>query len=173
MTIQIAMGVVQFIAFVATFGVSTGAQGGSAAAQQEGKKAIANAVDKSQGAINKGWAYFKTIATNPAAKNYIQTQVANKSKMWAERAVSTLVVGQICKLVGDQIFKSAGASKPTFNLEALDPTGITSAVTTCDNIRNEADKANCAKAVLNTVTLLDPTGLVSIVAALVNPVCDV
>jgi len=64
MVVSITMGFAQFVAFVASFGASSG----DAAANDAAKKELQQAMSKSSGALDKGLTYFKTIATNPIVR---------------------------------------------------------------------------------------------------------
>jgi len=170
MVVNIAMGTAQFVAFVASFGASSG----DAAANAAAKKEMAAAMKKSTGALDKALTYFKTIANNPVVRKAMMIKVEAMMKRWAIVHAMSVTVTTVCRQVGDAVFDKASSSKTVnFNPEMLDPTGISSAVSTCDDADSSTGKVYCAQSIINVVSNIDPTGLVSIASALVQPVCDV
>ena len=80
-----------------------------------------------------------------------------------------------CTSIGNQMLDDMqDKENPLLNPETWDVTGISSAVSSCDKkLSTENDKIACAKAVMTVVSNVDPTGLVSIAAGLMNDICDV
>ena len=62
-------------------------------------------------------------------------------------------------------------------IDVVDVIGITTAINTCDKAANgdpnPDNVTNCVKSVFQTAAMFDPSGLVSLAAAFIYPVCDV
>jgi len=170
MIVNIAMGFTQFVAFVASFGATSG----DAAVNDAAKKEMQSALSKSTGKFDYALTYFKTIASNPIVRKAMMAKVKRMMLKWAALHAVTITVAQICQQAGDAIFdKVSSAKNVNFNVNMLDPTGISSAVESCKDPDNNSAKVTCAQSIINVASSLDPTGLVSIASALVQPVCDV
>jgi len=168
MVVQIAMGVTQFILFVASLGTAPG----NAAEQAAADKEIAQAMERSSGTLNKALTYFKTIANNPAVRNAMMQRVMFMVTRTLMIHAAADMISLVCKAVGNAIFNSASSSIK-FSPTMLDPTGIADAVSACDNTSDPNYKIYCAQSIMDVVSMADPTGIVCIAAALVQPVCDV
>jgi len=172
MVVNIGMGLVQFIGFVASFG----ADSGTATSAAQAKANVSNAVDKnaSQG-LSKGLQSVQKMAANPVAKASFLSRVSTLAGQKLGSYVQSQTINLVCGSVGNSILNNVqGASAINFNPAALDPTGIASSVQNCSgNLSSTNDQIGCAKSIMNVVSNIDPTGIVSIAAALVQPICDV
>jgi len=172
MVLNIGIGFAQFVAFVASLGLDTPA----AIDANQGKAAMTNAVDKSAtNGVNQGLKTAQTVAASATLKasllQRMETLAAEKLGTYAQ----TQAINFVCGTVGNSILNNIqGASAIKFNPAALDPTGIASSVQSCGtSLSDQNSRILCAKSIMNVVSNIDPTGIVSIAAALVEPICDV
>lgn len=170
MIIDVGMGVAQFVGFVASFGASSGAQGGVAGA----KDAIKQGMQKGKAELMKGLDFVKRIANNPEIRKKFMQQMMKKALEKIKEKAIEKTIETVCEKVGEGIFDKVKMSIDIhLNLEALDPTGIASAVSSCKTTGDTNSNIACAKDIMGVVSNIDPTGLVSIAAALMQPICDV
>jgi len=172
MLVNIGMGLAQFIGFVASFG----ADSGTAESAGQAKQDVSNAVDKNaSGSLTKGLQNVQKMAENPAAKASFLSRVSTLAAQKLGSYAQTQTINLVCGTVGNSILNNVqGASAIQFNPAQLDPTGIASSVQSCSGtLSSTNDQLACAKSIMNVVSNVDPTGIVSIAAALVQPLCDV
>ena len=168
MALEFALGAIQLVSLVVTFGASSGATGGFTAAKKAFSKISKTALKDT----------MKTVA-RIAAKSLVKERLKQAAITAAKNAlkesikiVSETVVSTVCEQVTNQILATANNSVPdSLDLASLDPTGIASAVEKCSGINTENDKLNCAKSVLNAVSTVDVTGLTAMAGALIQEIC--
>jgi len=176
MVTEFLVGLAQFVGFVLSFGTDSAATG----AEDAGKSAVKKLLDGAKNAIKDGFHTLKSIATNGTARslfmNKLKQTALNKLKDFAVTEVEKKAIGEICGKIGDDLLDKtkAQANPPSsFNINSLDPLHISATKTDCDNISDDNSKIQCAKDIIETVAMVDPTGLASMAAAFMQPVCDV
>ena len=168
MAVDFIVSLTQSISFVLTFGATSVAVAGFAAA----RTAFANTNKKiAKSALKNMYAnMMRTIVKNRikvAAKAYAKTVMSNIGQN-----ASNNVVTAVCNSVTDRVIDDSSKGLPsTLSLESLDPTGISNAVNTCGSTNTENQQINCAKSVLTAVSTADVTGLTGMAAALIQEVC--
>jgi hypothetical protein len=173
--VDVTMGAVQFAAFVASFGASSSAQGGFA----EGKSALKTAFDRVKSKASSALSIAKRVANSPSLrKKFFEQSIKKFSQAMLKKGLEVAAQEAViatCTSIGNQMFDDMkDKTNPLLNAESWDITGISSAVSSCDKkLSTENDKIQCAKAVMGVISNVDPTGLVSIAAGLMNDICDV
>jgi hypothetical protein len=167
MLAEFLVGLVSFVLFVASFG-SAGA-GGTQATGAAGRTAIKKLGSKATHCFS----IAKKVANNPAFRRKMMQKVREEvMKKIAEEVIVGIValrVAQTCEAVGNEIFDKVGAaSGPDF--KDFDLTGTASAISTCNDPNSQGQM--CAKAIMNVISLVDPTGLVTMAGSLIQPICD-
>ena len=169
-------GLGEMVLFIVSFGSSSGATPALASAKtglQAGIKKVG------QSALKSAFQSFK---------KWIGGFTKEKVKQWLTEKVKEYVVGKIvtyaiekaCGAVGDLVFQEVQAkTEPTLTFmdqvkglaEKIPIYGQCSKVDTNNSSPN--DEIACAKNVLETVGMVDPTGLCAMAAAFMQPICDV
>lgn len=169
-------GLGEMVLFIVSFGASSGATPALASAKtglQAGVKKVG------QSALKSAFQSFK---------KWIGGFTKDKVKQWLKEKVKEYVAGQIvtfaieraCGAVGDFVFDEVQAkTEPTLSFidkvksltEKIPIYGQCSKVDSSNSSPN--DEIACAKNVLETVGMLDPTGLCAMAAAFMQPICNV
>jgi hypothetical protein len=161
----------QFVLFVASFGTSTAAEPVEAALKTSLMAVLKKIL---AGSAKEALVMMQRIATDAALKKYFIDKATNYAVEYATKKVSTTVVNQVCKKVSEQMLADLVKKKSTgFNWKSLDFTGISTAVDSCKKTGETNENINCAKSILSVISLVDPTGLVGIVSAFVQPQCPI
>lgn len=154
---------VQFIGFIATFGAGSAIT----TSLKSATKGIASTAKKMNSKIKQAMNSFKRINKNPRAKKGFLNKVTEKAKKYLAKefkgkAIS--IVGQICSQVGDDLMtKVEEPPKQNFDWESVDPTGMVSALNRCKGAgKSDTSNMECAGAVLDMISQVDPTGLAGI-----------
>jgi hypothetical protein len=83
-------------------------------------------------------------------------------------AMNTL--GTLCARVSTNFYDKIAKPSAKQILTQIDPTGIANAVQTCKD-KNKSDRM-CAKAVMESTSNFDPTGVVGLAAAFIHDKCN-
>lgn len=174
MAIAVVEGVATGINTIVTLGAGAPARTAGKAAAKAALKALSRegleAAKKAVSHALKG--KFKEILIQKA-KNKVIASVKDKIK---SNAQSTAIM-TIC----ESLYKSFQAKQPTSPtaddlagkvLDTLDIFGAKSLFNSCSNPESDGG-VSCAKAVVDGMALVDPTGILTIAAAFIHPVCDV
>jgi len=88
--------------------------------------------------------------------------------------VGTLVAQEICMEVADgMLLAAAGKSAASLNADQYDFTGVLAADSSCSqDLSSSSAKYTCSQSILNVISLVDPTGIFTIAAALMEPICS-
>ena len=168
MAVDFILSLTQAVSFVLTFGATSVAVAGFAAA----RTAFANTNKNiAKNALKNMYAnMMRTIVKNrikAAAKAYAKTVMSNIGQNAANNVVTA-----VCNSVTDRVINDSAQGLPsTLSLESLEPTGIANAVKTCGSTSTENEQILCAKSVLGAVSTVDVTGLTGMAAALIQEVC--
>jgi len=178
--IDVISGLIQAAMFILSFGSDAAAAPGITALRDAAKKVGQSAMnltlrglkDSIFKAGSKFFDYFKEKALE-AVK-----ELPDTVKDYGKDQLQDAAINQICSSVGQQLINNANkqsSADSSFDFTDLDPTGIASAVTNCQGVSSSDSNSqiNCAKSVMNAIATVDPTGLVTIAAAFVQPHCDV
>ena len=166
------------VLFIVSFGASSGAQPGVSAAKpslrmqqgiaQDGKPALRSAFDS-----------FKKWLTS-FAKEKIIVFIKKKALDMLVVKTETYLLEKACGAAGEYIFgefQSKVEPIVTFSEKLLSLTdkipiyGVCSKIDTTNGSPN--DEIACAKNVLESVGMVDPTGICAIAADFMQPVCDI
>jgi len=167
MVFDITYGVAKLCAFALSFGASS---------------AGTTAVDKLKSSMTTSMkSRLKTIFKS-IKKSLIRTFYQRSAKRNAAILISKInkggvisaTLGSVCYEVTKGIVDLADSkTEPGFDYSLLDPIGLTSAITNCESIKSKNDSLSCAASILNTMNLIDPTGVLTIASAVLQPQCEV
>jgi Zn ribbon nucleic-acid-binding protein len=171
MVVNTIVGLGTALAFVCSFGASSAGTTGIAAM----KSTITNAIKGMKKSIID---ITKRISTKAITKKGFIKGAINAAKDYFKDTIQSVVEDQIvaavCGKVADSVLqKTQGASAVGFNVAALDVTGISSLGDSCGDTSTENGRIGCASAVIGVLANFDPTGLLGIASALMQPICDV
>lgn len=181
MAIDVVMGVAKLTSFIMSFGSSSAA---AVAADKAGSKMAQTLAD---GLKKRA---FDKVKTMMAPQNYAKT-IAKAGKFFIE-SVKDLPLEQakewlldtVCKKVWDAVRENVEKRKeeeePTEEETDLvkiarnfDTIGASEVYDGCKPKKGTVDGVGCAKAALDFAKQFDPTGLMTIAAAFVLPVCNI
>jgi len=169
MIAQVIMAVAQAIVFVCSFGSSSA----GSSVMNMAKNAVTNGIKKlGQGGMKAAFTVIKRIATNKTLRNKFLKEALGK----AAKEVGKKVADEICTKVGEQMFSNVEKKEEApsgYEVESLDFTGISGIVKACSNVGTTNNNIACAKAAMETASMVDPTGLLSLATAFMQPICDV
>lgn len=167
MIAEFIAGLVSFITFVASFGASGagGSQatvaGARAMLKQAGKKAL------------NSFKFVQKIANNASFRKTMVKRAIEAAKKELKSTTQDLVRDKFielqCRVVSDGILDET-AKGNKFDIKSLDFTGIAYAVDWCKDPKRQ--DIECAKAVLNVISNVDPTGLVAMAGSVLQPIID-
>jgi len=176
MVTSFLVGLAQFVGFVLSFGTDSAASEGI----NEGKAGLKTLLSSAKNVLKDGFDTIKNIATNSIARGKFITKLksaaVDKLKEFAIDTATSQAVQTICGAVGDSLLDKAKAQTnppATFDVNSLDPFSIKDTVNDCGNVTDTNSGIQCATDILNAVAVVDPTGLASMAAAFMQPVCDV
>jgi len=176
MTTEFLTGLAQSVGFVLSFGASSGATTGAKAAAKTGLKTL---IKKGGKAIQRGLKLVKNIAKNPNARKSIINKMWQKAKTALKNKIKGEIESQLqktCELVANKLLDNAKDSHTdpqNFNVDKLDVIGVGDIKQSCSNTSTSNDRLACAKSVMETLGNADPTGLMAMATAFMQPVCDV
>jgi len=170
--VNFALGVAQAIIFVLSFGTSSGDSSAFASARKSisdmfgklSKSDRQTAAQQAESAVEKmGEDSMKKKMLDYATKDLVPQQISNQ------------IIKAVCDEIADQIIGDLKThSKDTeFTLNFQDWTLQNTLGVNCTDTNSENGNIICAKSVLNLVQFVDPTGVVAMATAFLNPVCDV
>jgi len=176
MVTNVLISIAQGVGFVLSFGTSSAATAGIDSAKAALKKLGSKAIKM----VEEGVETVKRIATNPVVrKKFIESMLKkalDKAKDSAVSQAETKVLSTICQSVGDKLLDVQAQTQPSgfhFNIESLDVLGIGSIKSSCTGIQDTNGGIACAQSVVNTISTVDPTGLMGLASAFMQPLCDV
>ena len=116
---------------------------------------------------NKNKEYFVNMMIN-STKNFIQDKYAD--------LLNDNVITRICNKVHDEAAEQIlNATKPNL-VFGIDMSHVQDIIQTCGQVdltdENNTEELMCVKKVLNAAGGIDPTGLTTMAAAFMNPVCN-
>jgi hypothetical protein len=145
-------------------------------AVKAGIKAMGKAAAKA--AAKASMASLKKVLSG-GFKNTIKQIALNqlkRSKTVLMGKIKAKTMGVICKNVWDTVIKKTETSKGPSDftdklIDTVDVLGVKGVVKSCSDTSDGGFK--CAKGIINSLEAFDPTGLLTIVSAFLEPVCDV
>ena len=171
--VNFALGLAQAIIFVLSFGTSSGDSSAFATARKSigdmfaklSKSDKLTAAKQAEQAVEKmGESSMKQKMYDYAVKDLAPQQISNQ------------IVKAVCNEIADQIIgdlKNSNSQDTDFTLNFQDWTLQNTVGINCTDTSSDNGNIICAKSVLNLVQFADPTGLVAMATAFLNPVCDV
>lgn len=158
--------VLDVISLGSTKGLTTAAK---TAASKLGKEGLRKAFVRSKTFIEK------QVTSN--LKNFAKSIAQKAKKFLAKQLVDRYTefqVEQFCENTVKGIREIAGKkNEPTDSFKGIDFLGVLGAAKSCSKPLGDTNaKLECAKGVLEAVGTLDPTGIIGLAAAFVNPICE-
>ena len=163
-----------------SFGASSAATE-SANAAKAAKTTLATAV-KTAGkeAMNAAFNTVKTWITNFTKENLIKFILAKAKELLAGKVLST-VIDKACSAIGEYVWGEVSTkNKPTLDIQIDQNNGASSTTDKipiwgqCSKIDTSNGSPNdeiaCARDILNTIGMVDPTGIAAMAAAFLQPV---
>jgi len=167
---SVVLAIVQTVTLVVSFGTEAAVAPEIGAA----KTGLSGLISKAGSAIGEALTVVKNIATNAVARsNFIDT-VVNKAINLVVGKVETAIVKAVCSQIGNTLLnQTAAKTSAGFNVSSLNP--FQGAINACENLNTSNTNAqlNCAQNILTVIAPIDPTGLLSVAAAFMQPVCNV
>jgi len=202
MSLDIVYGILKLLLFVASFGTSSVATGaaGAAAAPKPDVTPAAKSVTLMGSAfnyINNSMKSFwkKIIEKYGKAKLQMSLTIKKMKEMsakeflesyekgaiewfkgYSQKRLGPIITNTVCMEVAKGFIEghlSSTLDSNSVDWSLFDLTGISQSVDKCDNIQTESDKMMCAKSVMNIMKPLDPTGVITLASAFMNPICEV
>jgi hypothetical protein len=171
MAIDTVVGAGQFVAFVLSMGASSAAtpqvNAGRQATRQLTRQVTQTAWAKVKTSLNS----FLKQTIQRAKKAFIDNikdLPLGMSAEWAAENLCTEIYNGVATVVNGKAEPSS--TDPVEVLKKFDIFGVAPIVENCGDSNK---KAECAKAILNTASTFDPTGLLTISAAFVHPTCTI
>jgi hypothetical protein len=161
---------------IASFGTSAGATTSAKVAIKAGVKALGKAASKASAkaalkSVRKvlSGKFKKTI--KKIAINQLKNNKQIIKELVTEKIVET-VCQQVWDAVSDKTQKSKGIEEFTDKLiDTVDVIGVKGMMEDCSDTSDGG--FNCAKSIIGGLEAFDPTGLLTIVSAFLEPVCDI
>ena len=173
MAVDFLISLGQAVTFVASFGSSGGAGAGFESAKASVKKGFEKL---GSGAVNAAAKSFKAVIARVGRSAFLKQVAEHAFKNLAKFAAEGIAMGvvtTVCQNIGNKMLDKMEQSKTIkIDWQSFDPTGISSAVSSCKDMKNSNDNIACAQAVLNVVSVVDPTGVAGMAAAVMAPVCN-
>jgi hypothetical protein len=174
MIMDTLMGLAEAFLFIASFGTSSTAVGPA-------KKAVKEGVEKvGKKGVQKSFKAIKKLFSSKFRQE-LQDKAKKKAKKMIKEALKDMIteyaVDTICSAVFDTVALSVQRQKsetPAEKLtDALDIFNIKGIVQNCQDTSQQNGALDCARSVVQGLTAVDPTGLLTIASAFMKPVCDV
>ena len=159
------VGAIQAVAFVVSFATSSAAAGPLATLTKKFSKA---ALKQTFNGVKN---YFMKRGKEQLKRRVVKLAKNIGNKL--QKRHMNVMISTACATFADQTMDKMGASAPGFNFASYDITGISGIISSCQNIDSANAGVGCGKAVLSSISTVDPTGLTSIAAGLMHDVCDV
>jgi hypothetical protein len=161
---------------IASFGTASAGTVAAKVAVKAGIKAMGKAAAKA--AAKASMASLKKVLSGgfkKTIKNIALNQL-KRSKTVLMGKIKAKAMGVICKNVWDTVIKKTETSKGPSDftdklIDTVDVLGVKGVVKSCSDTSDGGLK--CAKGIINSLEAFDPTGLLTIVSAFLEPVCDV
>ncbi len=182
--LKVLEGLATLITNIVTLGSSAGhlaslKMAGKAAIQKLGRKGIEMAKNAAKNAFTGQ--FRKRILQK--ARNKVKLIVNDKIKKFIKdnmiSAAKTTLISHICEKVFATFSNQLEKDEKSINdeylakmISSVDIFGISGIIDGCKNTNEDGGLA-CGKAVVETASTLDPTGILSIAAAFIHPECDV
>jgi len=166
---ELILGMIQLVAFVASFGAA--GAGANQAAGSGARKMLSAAGNKAKHA----WASAKRLATDAVFRETTKKAVVKSAKKKMAEDFGNAALGKYievqCRRLADDLLNDM-KDKNDYDLKNLDFTGITAAAAACQ-AGSSNDKINsdvaCARGIFAVLSNVDPTGLSTLAAAVLQP----
>jgi len=123
---------------------------------------------------------IKDIAKSPAARKNLLKKMWKKALKELKGKIKKEAEGQlqdICQQVANKLLDNAQATQTVepknFDTSQLDMIGIGPIMDSCSHPQDGNDRLACAKNIMDTLSNVDPTGLMAMATAFMQPVCDI
>lgn len=151
--------------------------GGAAGAAANGVKTGLKKVGMS--AIKKSLSSLKKIFTSEMKKKIInraKKYVKEKAIEIAQGKIQEFAVGKICDAIWDSAEQKTLSAPDVTEQDALDAVDIFNVqgiISGCSDTSTQNGAIDCAKNVIDGLSTFDPTGLLSVAATFMKPICNV
>jgi hypothetical protein len=165
----VAEGIATAVSTIATLGSSAVAK----TALKTGVKAAGKvALNAAKNSLKK----LLTSSIKNTIKNKAKAVLKKKAKAWVKGAVTEVFINGFCQGVWEtsitKIVKSNVDVSESSILSAVDVFGVESMVANCEDTSGDGG-LECATSVIDGLSAFDPTGVLTIAAVFMHPVCDV
>ncbi len=176
MVSDIFQGIADAIMFVISFGGSTGIKAAKSAikkgVEKIGKQGVRSALNTAKRALT---GKYKDIIISKAIES-AKTTLKEKGKEILGTHLKNFSVESYCKYIltgAATKIQSVNDINTNTLISSVDIFNVHGIVKGCEDTSSENNAINCAKNVLQGGSALDPTGLFTISAAFLHPICDV
>lgn len=157
--------------------ISTVLTGGASAAVKAGLKTGLKALGKAAlNAIKSRMIKLLTSVSKKAIINRAKSAIKSKVKDYAKAVATEAFLQTFCQGVWDDNIKKLSVGTPDVTedsvLSSIDIFNVSGIVQDCKDNSSDAG-LKCATTVVQSLSGLDPTGILTIAGAFMNPVCDV
>ena len=171
-------GLGELVLFIVSFGASSAASESANAA----KATLATAV-KTAGkeAMNAAFNTVKSWIANFTKDNLINFVLVKAKELLTGQVIST-IIDKACSAVGEYVWGEVSSKdQPNLDIQNDQSNSTSSSITNkipiwgqCSKLGTSDDSTNdgiaCAKDILNSIGMVDPTGIVAMAAAFLQPV---
>jgi len=180
MVVGFLSGLGQAVGFVLSFGAGGAAMSAAKTAAKTGIKKLVSKVGGK--AMQKGLKQIKKIAGNPSARKRMVDKVWKKVKEELKDKIKEEAqdhLQDICGHVANNLLDHAGDADTQsvdpkgFDTSQLDVIGVGEIQSKCTNPTSDNAKLDCAKSIMDTLSNVDPTGLMAMATAFMQPTCDI
>ena len=170
MTVDFAIGLAEAITSVLTLGASSAGGGVFTAAKDKLKQTFQSLSKES---LKEALGRARDWISKTTIEDIVKKMTESAAKHMAE-TLSNKLIESVCNDIGEKIIGDLKEDAPVeLQLQDFDPTGISGAVTSCQVTGTEEENIACAKSILSTIDIVDPTGLTAMAASFMHPTCDV
>jgi hypothetical protein len=158
--LEVAMTVASIAVLVATWGTAAPATAAGTAVLRrmgaQGAKAVAKYSARS--AFRTGVQSFAKKVAKNAAENFAGNAMGNAIKAF-------------CEVYAKSYYEKLTGNPQEFDPAKLDFTGTVATYQACTPPKSDASDTGCAKAIVSQISMVDPTGLLGLAAALMHDQC--
>ena len=169
--VDVIMGLFDLVTTIMSFGATTAIAPLKNKLKGLGKNAIKSSLKSIGNYVKTVGKDFMTNKVKDFAKEHIKEYVIDQVK----EVVSDAIISKIVEYVMTQhVTRDMSIFDADYFVNNLTPFNIGGAVNGCKTAdKSSNDAIKCANGVLTSISSIDPTGLTSIAAAFMQPVCDV
>jgi len=173
MGVAVISAIVQSVTLVLSFGTEAAVAPGIDAA----KTGLSTLLTSAKDAASQALQVIKNIAVSSTARATFLNTVKSNAISFVKGQITSDVVSVICNAIGNSYLDSTNQqAAPAFNASTLIPFNPNATIQACQGI-SSANGTNaqlgCAQSIISFIAPLDPTGLLGVAAAFMQPTCNV